>query len=82
MQHPFINDLSEKSLDDLQNTMQGLYTKLNFAYRTRNQSLIHQVGMALESYKSEYYKRMDQIYKKQNIDSRINVSNSNDSTNP
>lgn len=81
MQHPFINDLSDKSLEDLQTTLQGLYTKLNFAHRMQNQSLVQQVSMVIESYKSECNKRMDEIYKKQNIDSRIKISNSNDSTN-
>lgn len=81
MQHPFINDLSDKSLDDLQTTLQGLYTKLNFAHRMQNQALVQQVTMVIESYKAESNKRMDDIYKKQNIDSRIKISNSNDSTN-
>jgi len=82
MQHPFINDLSDKSLDDLQTTIQGLYSKLNFAYKMQNQALVQQVTMVIESYKSECNKRLDDIYKKQNIDSRIKISNSNDSTNP
>ena len=81
MQHPFINDLSGKNLEDLQTTLQGLYSKLNFAYRMQNQALIHQVTMAIESYKSECNKRIDEIYKKQNIDARINISKSNDSKN-
>lgn len=82
MQHPFINDLTNKSLEDLQTTLQGLYSKLNFAYRMQNQALIQQVTMAIESYKTECNKRIDDIYKKQNIDNRINISKSNDSKNP
>lgn len=81
MQHPFVNDLSDKSLDDLQTTLQGLYSKLNFAHRMQNQALVQQVNMVIESYKSECDKRLDDIYKKQNIDGRIKISNSNDSTN-
>lgn len=81
MQHPFINDLSDKSLEDLQTTLQGLYSKLNFAHRMQNQALVQQVNMVIESYKAESNKRMDDIYKKQNIDSRIKISNSNDSKN-
>lgn len=82
MQHPFINDLSNKSLEDIQTTLQGLYSKLNFAYRMQNHALIQQVNMAIESYKAEQNKRLDDIYKKQNIGNRINISNSNDSKNP
>lgn len=74
MQHPFIGDLSEKSLEDLTNTIQTLNQRLNFVYRTQNQALIQQLQMALESYRTEYAKRMDELYKKQNLDNRINVS--------
>ena len=74
MQHPFINDLSQKSLEELQTILQGLYSKLTFAYRTQNQQLIHQLNMAIESYKIESNKRMDELYKKQNIDKQINIS--------
>ena len=74
MHHPFVNDLSEKSEDDLQQTIQDLHSKLNFVYKTQNQPLINQLHMVLESYKSEYGKRMDELYKKQNVQDSIKVS--------
>ena len=74
MQHPFINNLSDKNLEELQTAITGLTSKLTFAYRTQNQALITQLNMAIESYKSEYNKRMDEMYKKQNIENRIQVS--------
>lgn len=74
MQHPFINGLEEKSLDELQKTIGELTTRLRFAYNTRHPTLIPQIQMALESYKSEYNKRMDDIYKKQNLENKINVT--------
>jgi hypothetical protein len=77
MQHPFINDLSGKSMEDLQNTIQELTKKLNFVYRTQNGPMISQIQMVLESYKTEYTKRMDDIYKKQNLTNKINISNDN-----
>ena len=73
MQHPFINDLSDKSLEDLQTTISDLMKKLNFAYRTGNQPLVHQLNMVMESYKSEYNKKMDDMIKKQNIQNKINI---------
>lgn len=82
MQHPFIGDLSDKSMEDLNDVIQGLYSKLNFAYKTQNQMLIQQLNMALNSYKTEYSKRIDALYKKQNIDNRINITKSNGSKNP
>jgi len=77
MQHPFINDLSDKSMEDLQNTIQDLTKKLNFVYRQQNGPMISQMMMVLESYKSEYSKRIDEIYKKQNLQNKINISKDN-----
>lgn len=73
MQHPFINDLSDKSLEDLQQTISQLMGKLNFAYRTGNGALIHQLNMAIDSYRAEYGKKMDDLIKKQNIQNKIQI---------
>lgn len=75
MKHPFINNLEEKSLDELQKTISDLTTRLTQAARMRHPTLIPQIQLALESYKAEYNKRMDEIYKKQNLDNKINISN-------
>lgn len=75
MEHPFINNLEEKSLEDLQNTISTLSSKLTFAYRTGNSPLIHQINMALESYRNAYQKKMDDIIKKQNVQTQINITN-------
>ena len=77
MLHPFINDLSDKSLDDLQNAITGLNSKLSFAYRTGNRPLINQLQMAMESYRAEYTKRMDEAIAKQNTQSKINIQKDN-----
>jgi len=77
MLHPFIHDLSNKSLEDLQTTISGLMTKLNFAYRTGNGPLIHQLNMVIESYRAEYSKKMDEMVKKQNIQTKIQVEKNN-----
>jgi hypothetical protein len=77
MQHPFINDLSDKSMEDLQNIIQDLTKKLNFVYRQQNGPMIAQMMMVLESYKNEYSKRIDEIYKKQNLQNKINISKDN-----
>jgi hypothetical protein len=77
MQHPFINDLSDKSLDDLTKTLTDLQGKLTWARRSMNQPLINQMQMVIESYNIEYQKRMDEMYKKQNIEGSINISSDN-----
>jgi hypothetical protein len=74
MQHPFITDLSDKSLEDLSKTISDLNQKLNFAYRMQNGALINQLHMAIESYKSEYKRRIDEMYKKNNLEKQINIS--------
>lgn len=74
MQHPFIGDLSNKSMEDLQETITKLNGNLNFAYRMQNSSMIQQLHMIIESYRTELNKRLDDLYKKQNIDNRINVT--------
>jgi len=74
MRHPFIHDLSDKTVDELQTTISGLMTKLSFAYRTNNVSLINQLNMVLESYKEEYKKKLDDLVEKQNINSKIQIT--------
>ncbi len=74
MQHPFIHDLSGKSMEELQNTIQDLSAKLNFVYRSQNGPMIQQMQMVMESYRAEYAKRIDDIYKKQNLQNKINIS--------
>jgi hypothetical protein len=73
MQHPFINDLSGKSMEELSDIISDLTKKLTFAYRMQNGQMIHQLQMVLESYRTEYSKQMDDMFKKQNIKSNISV---------
>ena len=74
MEHPFINDLSDKSLEELQTAISGLMNKLNFAYRTSNGPLISQLNLALNSYKSAYQKKMDELIKKQNLLQQVKIT--------
>ena len=74
MEHPFINNLDTKTLEELQNTISELTGKLTFAYRTGNGPLIHQINMALESYKSQYRKKMDEAIDKQKLQGKININ--------
>ncbi len=73
MKHPFINDLSNKSLEELQEAVTSLSNKLTFAYRTGNGPLIHQLQMVIESYRAEASKKLDEVLKKQNIQTKVNI---------
>ena len=74
MEHPFIHNLEDKTLEELQNTISDLTKKLTFAYRTGNGPLISQINMAIDSYRGAYNKKMDELIKKQNINAQINIT--------
>lgn len=73
MEHPFINNIDNLSLEELQTKISDLHKKLTFAYRTGNGPLIHQLNMALESYRNTYNKKMDDLIGKQNMGAQIKV---------
>ena len=73
MRHPFINDLSDQSLEELQATISTLMGKLTFAYRIGNAPLIHQLQMAIDTYKEEYSKKMNELMSKQKINSKVSI---------
>jgi hypothetical protein len=77
MEHPFIVSLTDKNLEELQNTLSDLYGKLNFAHKSGNGALINQIHMVIESYRTEYNKRMDEMINKQNIKAQINIEKGN-----
>jgi hypothetical protein len=57
--------------------MSSLTNKLTFAYRTGNGPLINQLTMALESYKAQHHKKMDEIFDKQKLNNKINIQSNN-----
>lgn len=75
MEHPFLpsQQLTGLNLDELQTKISDLTGKLTFAMRTGNGPLTHQIQMVLESYRNEYYRKMDELVKKQNIQTKINI---------
>jgi hypothetical protein len=60
-------------MEELSDIISDLTKKLTFAYRMQNGQMIHQLQMVLESYRTEYSKQMDDMFKKQNIKSNISV---------
>jgi len=74
MKHPFISDLSDKTLEEIQTTLSDLANKLIFAHRMQNQPLVQQLNMVMDSYREEYSKKMDELIKKQNMQGKINIS--------
>lgn len=74
MQHPFVSGLEDKTMEELQASISDLSTKLTYAMRSNQVSIVNQMQMIIESYKSEYLKRMDDMYTKQNLQNQINIS--------
>ena len=77
MEHPFIKGLETKTLEELQTVISGLTTKINFAYRTHNGPLLYQLQMAMESYKNQHRKKMDELFETQKLNSTINIQSDN-----
>jgi hypothetical protein len=73
MEHPFISSLSDKTLEELQASITDLNNKLSFAYRMQNSSMINQLLMVLDSYKTEHSRKMDALLKKQGDKTKINI---------
>lgn len=74
MKHPFVEDLSQKTLEELQTIISNLNNKLSVAYRMGNQSLINQMNMVIESYRDEYNNKMNELINKQKIQNNINIT--------
>ena len=75
--HPFISDLSSKTLDELTETISKLNKQLQYMYRIGKTDMVSQISMAINSYKSEYAKRQQEMWDKKtphNMDKKIDIS--------
>jgi chromosome condensin MukBEF complex kleisin-like MukF subunit len=75
MEHPFLTskDLEDKSMEEIQEAITNIMNKLTFAYRTQNGPLIHQLQMVLESHRTQYFKKTDEVFAKQKLNNQINI---------
>lgn len=75
MEHPFIDkaNIKELSVEQIQEKMMDLNNKMTFAYRTGNHSLVNQLSMVIETYRNVFTAKMDELFEKQNIKTKINV---------
>lgn len=73
MHHPFISDLSDKSIEDLQEAITDLTSKITFAHRTQNGPMINQLDMIMNSYKDEQKKKLDKLFADKDIGDNIKV---------
>ena len=64
MEHPLIGDLSELTIEQLQNKISELNKRLAFANKTGNQALVNQLQMVLSSYNTQYQRKMRDLMPK------------------
>jgi hypothetical protein len=78
MEHPLINDISDLTLDQLQNKISDLNKKLNIAMRGGNAALIGQIRMVLETFNNKYQDKLQEQQNKGNngpdFSDKINIS--------
>ena len=68
MEHPLIGDLSNLTMDELGEKIADLNRKLSMAMRTGNGHLCNQIRMAIESHNVKYQEKLQESYKKSDVD--------------
>ena len=68
MEHPLIGNLNDLTLDELSAKVADLNSKLSMAMRTGNGHLCNQIRMAIESYQTKYQEKLQESYKKSDVD--------------
>lgn len=64
MEHPLIGDLSNKTLEELTETVSELNKKMIYAGRSNNFNMINQLRMVIASYNSIIAKKQDELWNK------------------
>ena len=75
--HPFIGDLSDKTLEELSEKINDLNKKMQFMYKMGKHDMVRQVQMVVESYRAEYLKKQQELWDKKSnkeLDKKIDIS--------
>lgn len=75
--HPFVGDLTDKTLEELSDKINDLNKKMNFMFAMGKHDMVRQVQMVLENYRSEYVKRQQELWNKKaakDLDKKIDIS--------
>jgi predicted phage tail protein len=60
MEHPLISDIDNLTIEQLQDRINDLTKKYNYALRT-NADLARQISMALETFRNKYNEKQQQV---------------------
>ena len=55
--HPLVGDLTNKTVDELLDTINTLHVRAGFARRTGNSAMLSQIMTVIQTYQAEYEKR-------------------------
>lgn len=74
--HPFIDtaQLRDLSLEELQTKISDLNKKMMYASRINHPGMRQQLAMMIESYNQVYQDKIQEQYKKMNLDGKINIT--------
>lgn len=74
--HPFIQDLSDKTMEELLESISKLTKQQQFMFRMGKADVVNQINMIINSYRSEYQKRQKELWdkKSQGLDKKIDIS--------
>lgn len=78
MEHPFINNLDDLTLEQLGSKISELNRKLGIAVRSGNPYLCDQIRMAIDSYYNKQQEKMKELYRpkggEDTFDNKIDIS--------
>lgn len=74
--HPFIQDLSDKTMEELLESISKLTKQQQFMFKMGKADVVNQINMIINSYRSEYQKRQKELWdkKSQGLDKKIDIS--------
>jgi hypothetical protein len=76
-EHPLLETLKEKTMEEIQSTISDLNKKLSFASQIGNAELVNQLQLVLNSYHEAYRLKLDATVKKGNAEqfaSKIDIN--------
>lgn len=62
--HPHVGSLSEKSMDDLSESINTLGNRMSWAFKMGKHDMVKQMQQLLSSYRAEYASRQQEIWNK------------------
>lgn len=62
MEHPFVGNLDDKTIEELAETISKLYKNLAFASRNGRYDMANQIQMALDSYRTVLDRKQRELF--------------------